>query len=645
MQLLNKYGIERQALAVALIPVLILAVLVESAFLYYRMSEQEQGLRDRAELIARQLAASSEYALFSANRGVLQQLADGVLLQRDVLAVRLRDTDGRLLVIAGKFEWDKSGSRQAEKNGLWQDDSLLVVRQPIVSTQLTLDDGTFRVEPSVVERLGVVELVMSKGRMQRDKFELVFFSLMLTALVLLLSVLAAMRVARRITLPILDMRAAVHDLGEGKLDTRIKRTQVTELNELAQGINEMAHQLRQQQDDLQQRIEKATQALREKKEEAEKADFDKTRFLAAASHDLRQPMHALGLFMGELHNRINTPEQRQIVNKVEEAVAAMSGLLESLLDISRLDAGVVVPQIQEVGIDALIQRLRNTFSAPAAHKFITLRTRSRGGIVSSDPVLLERILLNLLGNAIRYTPQHGTVLLACRQWGSRLRMEVRDSGVGIDASDQARIFEEFVQLENPARDRSKGLGLGLPIVKRLCDLLQYPLSLRSATGAGTTIAIEVPLAGELSQRPPDSLHSAANGMVATKDFNRLKVLVVDDDALVRQGTAGLLASWNCMVATAGSLAEVDRRCTQQFDLVICDYRLPDGTGLELSERIRQQSGGGGPAFILISGDTSPDILQQVASRRLFLLHKPVRPAKLRSLMSSLFSQVTQVAAS
>ncbi len=634
---MKRFGIERQALAVALIPVLILAVLLESAFLYFRLDEQEQILQDRAELIAQQLASSSEFAVFSANRSVLQQLTEGVLWQKDVIGVRLYDTDGKTLSVAGGAHWNNAPSRQAGEGGIWQDEQSLRVIRPIVSTRLVLDDSAAPATDSAASSMGGVELVMSKRRLSLSKFELVVFSLLLTALVLLVSVLAAMRVARRITLPIFGMRAALRDLGDGRLDTRVGEMQVSELNDLGQGINQMASRLQQQQEHLQQRIEQATHALREKKEEAEKANFDKTRFLAAASHDLRQPMHALGLFMGELRQRINTPEQRQIVDKAEEAVSAMSGLLESLLDISKLDAGVIVPQLQEIDMTVLANRLLSVFGEQAAQKFITLRVRCSSARVVSDPILLERILLNLLGNAIRYTPQHGTVMLACRRQGDHLCIEIRDNGGGIAPEDQKKIFQEFVQLENAARDRSKGLGLGLPIVQRLCRLLQHPLSLRSAPGVGTTFRIEVPLVQGLRELLAQPSRVLSSPLQDPGGFGGIKVLVVDDDELVRRGTGGLVASWGCEVVAAATLAEVMQKKGESFALVICDYRLPDGDGLMLFDYIWTHCTAK-PAFILISGDTSPGILQQVAAHKLHFLHKPVRPAKLRSMMNALLRQ-------
>jgi signal transduction histidine kinase len=458
-------------------------------------------------------------------------------------------------------------------------------------------------------------------------------NLILTTLVLMLAVLVATRVARRITLPIMGMRTAVRDLGEGRLSTRIGEMQVLELNELAQGINQMALQLQQERDQLKQRIEDATTALRSQKEQAEKANFDKTRFLAAASHDLRQPMHALGLFMGELQNRIETPEQRKIVEKVEESVTAMSGLLDSLLDISKLDAGVIVPQVQEIEISTLLRRLTEAYEPLANAKSIKLRIQTSASRVRSDPILLERILMNLLGNAIRYSQDHGAVLLACRKRGDRLRFEVRDNGPGIPLDEQENIFREFVQLENSARDRSKGLGLGLPIVQRSARLLNHPLYLNSILGRGSVFALEVPRVPDLKDLLAQGTAVSATPAAETEgSFSGRHVLVVDDDELVRNGTAGLVEAWGCRVEMAESLVEAERLFEQSaFELVICDYRLPDGTGVELAERIFTQNKRM-PAFILVSGDTSPEVLKLVADKGMHLLHKPVRPARLRSMM-------------
>lgn len=631
---MKKYGIERQTMTVALIPILILAVLLETSFILGRIADLDQALKERASLIARQLASSSEYAAFSGNRVLLQQQAEVALAQQDVTGVFILDSAGQVLASAtGVTERQIVPPDWRAGQTLREDSHSLAVYHAIVTTQLSLDDSEVSAAPNMGSSLGGVFIVLGKHRLKSEKLQMIAMNLILTACVLLLAVLVAMRVARKITLPIMGMRSAVRDLGEGRLSTRIGEMQVVELHELAQGINEMASQLQQERDHLQQRIDDATTALRSQKEQAEKANFDKTRFLAAASHDLRQPMHALGLFMGELQNRIETPEQRKIVEKVEESVTAMSGLLDSLLDISKLDAGVIVPQVQEIEISTLLRRLTEAYEPLAKAKSIRLRIQTSSARVRSDPILLERILMNLLGNAIRYSQNHGSVLLACRKRGDRLRFEVRDNGPGIPLDEQENIFREFVQLENSARDRSKGLGLGLPIVQRSARLLNHPLYLCSTPGRGSVFALEVPRVPDLKD-----LLGQGNAVISPAPaeseglFTDRKVLVVDDDELVRNGTAGLVEAWACSVEMTASLAEAERLFEQtDFELVICDYRLPDGTGVELAERIYAH-GKRKPAFILVSGDTSPEVLKLVADKGMHLLHKPVRPAKLRSMM-------------
>lgn len=635
-----KHGIERQTLAVAAIPMLVLALLLEGYFTYMSYAEMDRSLLRRANLIVRQLASSSEYPVFSGNQMLLQQQVDIASSHQDIRSVVVRDASLKNLAVAGNLNntnervlFESPPPVSDSPVVFHEDHNFLWIYQPILATQIQLDE--FENDRAVHlpnKVLGSVIVAVGKENLNHDKLEMLGVNLLLLLLVLLTTMLIAMRVSRRITLPVMAMHNAIRRIGKGQLDTRIAGNSVRELDVLASGINDMANQLQHDRSTLEQRIEKATQELRLKKEEAEKANFDKSRFLAAASHDLRQPMHALGLFIGELRSRLDTPDQLKIASKVEESVEALSSLLDSLLDISKLDAGIVIPQIQAVDMGAMMRRLQQDFQPIAQRKNITLRVRPAEGSVLSDPVLLERILLNLLSNAIRYTPQNGSVLLACRRRGEELSIEMRDNGIGIPMEEQQNIFREFVQLANSARDRSKGLGLGLAIVDRLCRLLHHPLSLRSAPGCGSTFAIRVPrvigvdeLLAEpkLIQAMPVSLHDG---------LDDLRVLVVDDDILVRTSTAGILETWGCRVAVAESLREIgDRHSGVDFDLVICDYRLPDGDGLMLAELLKVQCDMP-PAFILVSGDTAPEILQSVNQRGLHLMHKPVRPAKLRSLM-------------
>jgi two-component system, sensor histidine kinase len=636
---MTKHGIERHALAVAAIPMLILAVLLEGYFTYTSFADMDRNLSERAKLIVGQLASSSEYPVFSGNHELLQRLVNVSLSRKDVKFVAVRDASLRTLATAGGMDdtrahvlFDGAHAPENDPVVFREDHDFLWLYQPIVETQIALDElGSESSANLPSEVLGNVIVAVSKEGLNHGKMEMLGFNLLSLVLVFLTALLVAMRVSRRITHPVLEMNQAIRRIGNGQLDTRIPGNRVEELDALASGINDMAHQLQNDRDTLQHRIDEATRELRIKKEEAERANLDKSRFLAAASHDLRQPMHALGLFVGELHARISTPEQRKIANKVEESVDALSSLLDSLLDISKLDAGIVIPQIQSVEIAAMMRRLLQDFLPIAQRKNISLHIRCMEASVMSDPVLLERILINLLSNAIRYTPQNGTVMFACRWRGGDVRIEVRDNGIGIPVEEQQNIFREFVQLANNARDRSKGLGLGLAIVERLCRLLHHPLSLRSAPNCGSTFAVNVGRAFDV-----DDLLAEPQGLVhALPRHDRLAgihVLVVDDDMLVRTSTAGILESWGCQVSVADGMGEFEENHSEtQFDLVVCDYRLPDTDGLMLADRIRA-SCRIQPAVILISGDTAPEILQAVSERGLHLLHKPVRPAKLRSLI-------------
>ncbi len=637
---MKKHGIERQTLAVAVIPILILALLLESYFTYTRFADLDRALFDRAKLIVHQLASSSEYPVFSGNQGLLQQQVDAAFAQQDVNSILVLDADLKYLAGAGGTR--NTYERDIFRNDLSEVDDIVTIRedsnvlwfhQPILATQIELDELITTAENIPPNKaLGSVIVEISKNRLNTAKLEMLGLNLFLLLFVLVTTMLIAMQVSRRITLPVLQINNAIRRIGEGHLDTNITGNQVRELDELASGINDMAHQLQQDRNTLKQRIEEATQELRRKKDEAEKANFDKSRFLAAASHDLRQPMHALGLFVGELHSRLDTVEQRKIASKVEESVEALSSLLDSLLDISKLDAGIVVPQIQSVDVEAILKRLVQDFVPVAKRKNVKLCVKCINATVLSDPVLLERILLNLLSNAIRYTPQNGTVLLACRKSGENMRIEVRDNGIGIPYDEQKNIFHEFVQLANSARDRSKGLGLGLAIVDRLAGLLHHTLGLRSVSGRGSTFSVTVPRVYGVEDLFAEQESAPPAAMTKPDRLENLRVLVVDDDVLVRTSTAGILESWGCDVSVGEGLEEVWNEYSEShFDLVICDYRLPDGNGLQLADRIKEHSEIP-PAFILISGDTSPQILKAVNDRGHHLLHKPVRPAKLRSLI-------------
>ncbi|MDP1995814.1 MAG: ATP-binding protein, partial [Gallionella sp.] len=422
----------------------------------------------------------------------------------------------------------------------------------------------------------------------------------------------------------------------GKLDTRVSlSTRVRELATLAQGLNETTENLQKERAGLQSRINEATLALREKKEEAERASQDKSHFLAVASHDLRQPLHALGLYIAELQHKVSGAEQQHLVGRVEQSVEALSTLLNALLDISKLDAGAIVPQLRTCAVSVMLDRVAADYQMLARIKNIRLIVRPCAEYITSDPQLLERILMNLVGNAIRYTYPNGCVMVACRRRGNLLRIEVRDNGVGISKTDQDNIFREFFQVSQQQTDTNKGLGLGLAIVDRLVKLLGYRIELRSAPGKGSVFALEIPLARRPGKSPSAAQTLSGQGQGLEESLlTGKRLLVVDDDPMVLSSTASILTSWGCIVSTAASLAQVGQflRDGETWDFIISDYQLRNNeNGIDIVAMVHQHHDRQIPC-ILISGDTSPAIVKLASVSGHHLLHKPVRPAKLRSLI-------------
>lgn len=380
--------------------------------------------------------------------------------------------------------------------------------------------------------------------------------------------------------------------------------------------------------------------LREQKDEADDANVAKSRFLAAASHDLRQPLHALGLFVHALQETPLAARERQVIGNIRRSVDVMEELFNSLLDISRLDAGVVQPHITTIPLASVFDSLRFEYAPVARQKRLSLHVVPTSVFVRSDASLLVRLIRNLLSNAMRYTDSGG-VVLGCRRAGSEVRIEVWDTGKGIPADRHEEIFREFYQLDNPERDRRKGLGLGLAIVERLARLLGHPVTIRSTVGKGSVFSITLPRGSRDDYRPDESSPEGA-----TFDLSHVLVLVIDDEVAVQEGMAALLRRWQCDVVTAGSAAEMLDKLLPVHrlpDLIISDYRLR-GTenGIQVVEMLRGEFNADIPA-LLITGDTAPDRLRDAEASGLPILHKPLNPARLRTLIANLLREHTRAA--
>jgi signal transduction histidine kinase/CheY-like chemotaxis protein len=368
--------------------------------------------------------------------------------------------------------------------------------------------------------------------------------------------------------------------------------------------------------------------LSEQKEQAEQANIAKSKFLAAASHDLRQPLHALSLFTAVLDESIQYPKVRKVVEQINASVSALQNLFNALLDISRLEAGVMTVEKTHFELQALLDKLVNDFGPQAREKGLSLLCRPCPYTVYSDPALLEQVLNNYISNAMRYT-RNGYIKVDCESNNGQLDIRVMDTGIGIATEDQETIFNEFHQLNNPERDRSKGLGLGLAIVKRIAGLLGHTIDVKSNLNKGSTFSISVDISDEKIVEH-DNLRNIALTM---DELPNATIIVIDDDISAREGSRALLEAWGYDVIDATDLDDAASALAihnKKPDGIIADYRLRnDRTGIDAIKELHKIYGSHIPALI-VTGDIATDRLREVSSSGYQLLHKPVPAIKLRA---------------
>jgi two-component system CheB/CheR fusion protein len=380
-----------------------------------------------------------------------------------------------------------------------------------------------------------------------------------------------------------------------------------------------------------------SKALEEAKQQAEQATIAKSRFLAAASHDLRQPLQTLALLQGLLARTVEGEREKKLLARLDETLGAMSGMLNALLDINQIEAGVVHPEIVIFRIGDLLDRLRDEFSYHAHAKGLTLHVVPSSLHIASDPRLLEQMIRNLLSNALKYTAK-GKVLLGCRRRGGIVSIEILDTGIGIAAAELQAIFEEYHQIDNVARERSLGLGLGLSIVQRLANLLNHRIRVGSLPGKGSVFAIEVKYATNGPEPGPEKVSAVPADDAPVGDRRGSKILVVEDDPEVRDLLELFLADEGHHPVTAAdgptALEMIAHRALKP-DLVLADYNLPNGlNGLQLAQQLRAKIGVALP-IVILTGDISTATLGAVARQNCVLLNKPVRLKELSQTMASL----------
>ncbi|MFT3720269.1 hybrid sensor histidine kinase/response regulator [Pseudorhodoferax sp.] len=359
---------------------------------------------------------------------------------------------------------------------------------------------------------------------------------------------------------------------------------------------------------------------------ARQADRDKSRFLAIASHDLRQPVHALGLFAGTLEHRLEGTEHAPLVRNVTRAVDGLERSFNAMLDISRLDAGTVEPNVQHFPLRDVFRRLHMQYAGQAETAGLNLRFAPGGKSVSSDPQLLERILGNLLQNALRYTRQGGVVVVA-RSTRAHVHVEVWDTGIGIAPADLPRVFDEFFQVGHHERSRQQGLGMGLAIVKRLALLLGHGLTVASTPGRGTLFRLAIARGG-LPEIRDATAAADTQPLPATQPR---AVLVIDDEEAIREGLRILLEEWGYLAVTAASADGALRALAAMElppDLIVSDLHLGDGAdGIAAIAAVRARCGYDVPA-VVVTGDTTQEELQRVAEAGHAVLTKPLQARRL-----------------
>ena len=392
---------------------------------------------------------------------------------------------------------------------------------------------------------------------------------------------------------------------------------------------------------LEQRVKERTQELQvineqmlKAKSVAEQANQSKTRFLASASHDLLQPLNAARLFTSALAGKKTNPEVTGLVDHIDSSLGAAEEIISTLLDISKLDAGALEPDIGNFPVHDIMRHLANDFSAIANDQGLDLHVVPSTAWIRSDSKLLRRVIQNFLSNAIRYTPK-GRILLGCRRLKGYIRIEVWDTGPGIPDDQIAMIFEEFRRFQQ-GRDK-KGLGLGLAIVDRISGMLDHPVNVRSVQGIGSVFSITVPAAVAEQSLTDKAPSSASNRRVSS--LGGLKVLCIDNDPSILQGMTALLANWECEVTAAESLeSALEQLAGERPDIILADYQLDDDqNGLDAMDALRNQIDSDIPG-ILVTGYMAPEVREDAIRKRYQVLYKPVKPAALRAMVNKLLKQ-------
>ncbi|MGF6349649.1 ATP-binding protein [Variovorax sp. W2I14] len=597
----------QQLILLALVPATAATLTAIAVLTRQHLGNLTELMRANAQTVALQVATVAQAPLSRMDKRALQRTAQSGTYQPHVQQVQIWTEDGE--IVANSETVDRA-----------RGEGLQVV-VPIVA-----DDGRHN---------GKVMVEISLSAVQNARRSVWLNVAVVLAISLVGVGLAGWWAARRISEPIRALGKAVDRLGAGE-DASVAIEGTSEVKHLQLGFNHAARALAESRRLLQSRINEATAELARKNALLEVASQAKTRLLAAASHDLRQPLHALTLFSDGLANGETDPVKLQRIGHIRECVESLDRLFSELLNLSQLDAGVLQPQWADFPLDRLFDEISRNFRPVAEQQGLRLVARKTELWVRCDYVMLSRILNNLVSNSLRHTLEGG-VLIGARRRGKGVRIDVVDTGVGIAAQHQTRVFEEFYQVEPAGRQAARGargMGLGLATVQRLTELLNTRVELSSRLHKGTCVRV-------LVRSAPAALPSPAPSPVAAgmedgePSLANLRILVIDDERTILEGLSVVLANWGAEVLVAQTRAEalaLADTWEQPPDVVVSDLLLQGGdNGLDVIAALERHPHGIGPgtARLLVTGETKPDRLREVASAGIAVLYKPVSPRVLR----------------
>jgi len=622
------FGLRARILLVTMLPLLLASLTLAAFFSYLGLREIERDVQHVGRHLASQLAVAVARDLQYGQTACTQRLLEHEQVLHDAPAIGVRDARGAWWLVRGD-----TGLLQHRPAPPGQSNGLLHFRQPVYAA------ATPGTSP---ERLGEVTVVLRSTRIERATAEIIIATFSLMSLLVIPAGLLAWRLSTRLGTPLADVLDTLRALQGGDTGARVAPSTSGELRELEQGVNHLAERIEAHAAELELRIREATAGLIEQKHAADTATIAKSRFLAAASHDLRQPLHTLTLLAGALRERLqeSDAESSRLTQAIESSASTMGTLLNALLDISRLDAGIVVARPECFPVMDVLDNISLQFLPVAQDKGLDLRVHASDLTVFSDPVLLERVLANLVANAIRYTERGGVLVGVRRVQKDWARIEVWDTGPGIAPEFQTRVFDEFFQIDDRERGYGKGLGLGLSIVRRLVDLLGSGVGLKSAPGQGSCFsvrAIRCELPPGWRRRGSDT--AAMIGHLPTVAF-------IDDDTRVLEAMLTLFDEWG-MEAAVGE--EAEQVCAEMLrmqrrpDIILSDYRLAQGrTGIDAIRLLRATFGDRIPA-VLVTGETGADTMRIIDASGIPVLHKPLKPARLRAMIAHLLQPQADVA--